>query len=196
MKTPDLVHAHARVDGEGGGASRARENIRARGARGQQGGDDARRMDRRARARAGVEIARETRDSVARIYVSRIARARGVTLGWGARALERRQGRGVDDPREAWEGGVVSRVRGCVSRERRAAGPDGTDGRRGAIDRCWMSSDVFYLKRPQEPPGRRGDAVVVVGDFGTLGQRQAAVAIAMASPRSAEMLASSPLSLQ
>ena len=35
------------------------------------------RMDRRARARAGVEIARETRDSVARIYVSRIARARG-----------------------------------------------------------------------------------------------------------------------
>ena len=35
------------------------------------------RMDRGARARARVEIARETRDSVARIYVSRIARARG-----------------------------------------------------------------------------------------------------------------------
>ena len=34
-------------------------------------------MDRGVCARAEVEIARETRDSVARIYVSRIARARG-----------------------------------------------------------------------------------------------------------------------
>jgi len=58
--------------------ARARE-IRARGeARGASGAVPmAMRMDRGVRARARVEIARETRDSVARIYVSRIARARG-----------------------------------------------------------------------------------------------------------------------
>jgi hypothetical protein len=48
-------------------------------------------MDRGVRARARVEIARETRDSVARIYVSRIARARGCDArepGGGAREEE------------------------------------------------------------------------------------------------------------
>ena len=61
-------------------ARRAREReIRARaGARKARGAVTMPiRMDRGVRARARVEIARETRDSVARIYVSRIARARG-----------------------------------------------------------------------------------------------------------------------
>ena len=66
-------------------------------------------MDRGVCARAEVEIARETRDSVARIYVSRIARARGCDAGEGGRRA-REEGDDVEgavdvNPREDWEGG-------------------------------------------------------------------------------------------
>jgi len=84
--------------------------------------------------------------------------------GW-METLERGVGGGVLVSRDSWmcvEGEEAGRGRGT--------GRDGTGGEARSIGVGCPVTSVLFKETAQEPArGRRGDAVVVVGDFGTLG---------------------------